>query len=286
MSRIFASALVAGTLILIGLGLSLAQGETNADKDALVGPPALLPSGDPDSSEFIGPRVRQPFQILASQVAPGERARLEWNARIGLAGSEPGTPVQVLQGVRPGPVLCLAAGVHGDELNSIEIVRRLADTVEPDDLGGTIVAVPLVNLSGYLRNSRYLPDRRDLNRFFPGSRHGSIASRMAYSLFSEVIVHCDALVDLHTGSFDRRNLPQVRADLSRPDVGELARGCAARRWLARHAANGRHRDGHTGGNLRSGWSGRAGAGGNRTWCTSLVHLAAQTGHDPSPAQLG
>ncbi len=227
MSRIFASALVAGTLILIGLGLSLAQGETNADKDALVGPPALLPSGDPDSSEFIGPRVRQPFQILASQVAPGERARLEWNARIGLAGSEPGTPVQVLQGVRPGPVLCLAAGVHGDELNSIEIVRRLADTVEPDDLGGTIVAVPLVNLSGYLRNSRYLPDRRDLNRFFPGSRHGSIASRMAYSLFSEVIVHCDALVDLHTGSFDRRNLPQVRADLSRPDVGELARGFGA-----------------------------------------------------------
>lgn len=193
----------------------------------LVGPPAISPAGDPESTEFIGPRVVAAFEILDTQVPPGERAQLEWHANTSLAGSDLASPVLVVHGERPGPVLCLIAGMHGDELNSVEIVRRVANAVDPLDFGGTLVAIPVVNLFGYLRNSRYLPDRRDLNRFFPGTPHGSIASRIAYSLFNEIIRHCDAVVDMHTGSFSRRNLPQVRADLSRDEVGELARSFGA-----------------------------------------------------------
>lgn len=196
-------------------------------EDAVVGPPSLIPAGDPASAEFIGPVLVGPFEILGAQVLPGKRARLEWNASMSFSGSEFVSPVVVVHGVRPGPVLCLTAGVHGDELNSVEIVRRIANQVEPGDFGGTLIAVPVVNLFGFSRNSRYLPDRRDLNRFFPGTRYGSIASRIAHSFFTEVMSQCEALVDLHTGSFDRRNLPQVRADLSRPEVREFTRGFGA-----------------------------------------------------------
>ena len=210
----------------VWMALVFTSAGTFAQK-AFVGPPALIPAGEPESPAFIGPKLVGAFEILGTQVEAGERARLAWNANTGLAGSDLGSPVLVLHGVRPGPVLCLIAGVHGDELNSIEIVRRVANTVDPNDLGGTLVAVPVVNLFGYLRNSRYLPDRRDLNRYFPGTLHGSIASRIAYSLFNDIIQHCSAVVDMHTGSFDRRNLPQVRADLSRPPVGELARSFGA-----------------------------------------------------------
>lgn len=215
----------AGTLALALIAVVPAVG--TQDPGPFVGPPALLPAGNPESQAFIGPKLVGNFELLGAAVPPGTVQRLTWNASAGLVGSELGAPVLVAHGVRPGPVLCLIAGVHGDELNSVEIVRRVSNAVDPADFGGTLVAIPVVNLFGYLRNSRYLPDRRDLNRYFPGSAHGSIASRIAYSLFNEVIRHCGSVVDLHTGSFDRRNLPQVRADLSRPDVAVLARGFGA-----------------------------------------------------------
>lgn len=192
-----------------------------------VGPPILLAAGDPGSESFIGPPLVPPFAILGAEVLPGASARLEWNASQSFAGGEVVSPVTVLHGLRPGPVLCLTAGVHGDELNGVEIVRRVTNEVDPKQLGGTIIAVPIVNLFGFSRGSRYLPDRRDLNRFFPGSRYGSIASRIASSFFENVVRHCESLVDLHTGSFDRSNLPQVRADLSRADVQEFTRGFGA-----------------------------------------------------------
>ncbi len=215
----------AGSLALALIALMPALG--SQDLGPFVGPPALLPAGNPESAEFIGPKLARPFELLGSSVEPGTMARLAWSSNSGLVGSELGAPVVVVHGARPGPVLCLIAGVHGDELNSVEIVRRVTNAVDPADFGGTLVSIPVVNLFGYLRNSRYLPDRRDLNRYFPGTPHGSIASRIAHSLFSEVIQHCESVVDLHTGSFDRRNLPQVRADLSRPEVGALARGFGA-----------------------------------------------------------
>jgi len=131
------------------------------------------------------------------------------------------TPVLVVNGMHKGPTLCLMAAVHGDELNGIEIIRRVMYNLEPDQLHGTIIGIPIVNLQGFQRSSRYLPDRRDLNRFFPGDPVGSLASRIAHSLFNEVISHCNLLIDLHTGSMRRTNLPQIRANMSDPKVAEM-----------------------------------------------------------------
>ena len=209
------------------LVLSLVPPALPASEVGFVGPPILIPAGDPDSADFVGPVQIGPFEILGAEVLPGQRERLEWAANMSFSGSGMASPVVVLHGVRPGPVLCLTAGIHGDELNSVEIVRRIANAVDPADLGGTLITVPVVNLFGFSRSSRYLPDRRDLNRYFPGTPYGSIASRIAHSFFSEVMSHCDALVDFHTGSFDRRNLPQIRADLSNPKVREFTHGLGA-----------------------------------------------------------
>ncbi len=148
--------------------------------------------------------------------------RLSWSPTQTFEGIAVPTPVLVVNGAKPGPRLCLTAAVHGDELNGIEVVRRVLYRMDPQNLAGAVIGVPIVNLQGFRRGSRYLPDRRDLNRFFPGTDYGSSASRIAYSLFNEIIVHCDALVDLHTGSFYRTNLPQLRADLTNPHVEELA----------------------------------------------------------------
>ncbi|MFC4728246.1 succinylglutamate desuccinylase/aspartoacylase family protein [Coralloluteibacterium thermophilus] len=182
-----------------------------------------------DPAEMGPPRV-PPLHVLDRFVLPGTRVRLEWQASQGLAG-EAAAPVVIVHGAEPGPVLCLVAGVHGDEINGIEIVRRAVYGLQPETLAGSVIAVPIVNVFGYSRGSRYLPDRRDLNRFFPGSRYGSIASRVAFNFFENIVRNCDALVDFHTGSFDRSNLPQLRADLTRPDVLEFTRGFGATQVL-------------------------------------------------------
>lgn len=194
---------------------------------AEAGPPAVEPAADPDSRDFVGPRLIRSFSLLGAEVEPGTRTRLYWNASQTYAGGDMRTPVDVVHGDRKGPVLCLTAAVHGDELNGVEVVRRVMKQLSASPLAGTVVGVPVVNLFGFSRNSRYLPDRRDLNRFFPGSATGSIASRIAHSFFDQVARHCDALVDMHTGSFDRINLPQVRADLRIPHVLEFTRGFGA-----------------------------------------------------------
>jgi predicted deacylase len=104
------------------------------------------------------------------------------------------------------------------------MVRRVLHDIDPDKLSGAVIGVPIVNVQGFRRGSRYLPDRRDLNRYFPGNPNGSAAARIAHALFTNVIAHCDALVDLHTGYFERANLPQIRADLRNPDVVTLTLG--------------------------------------------------------------
>lgn len=165
-----------------------------------------------------------PFKLLDRFVLPGSRQTLHWVPPDGLGRGELPSPIIVAHGARPGPVLCLIAGIHGDELNGIEVVRRIGQEVDPTRLRGTLVAAPIVNVFGFSRISRYLPDRRDLNRHFPGTRSGSIASRMAHGFFNDVVRHCDALVDFHTGSFQRTNLPQIRANLSEPAVLAFTRG--------------------------------------------------------------
>ena len=168
-----------------------------------------------------------PFTLLDTEVPPGNRRRLSWYASDSFTGLAEPTPVLIAHGSRPGPVLCLTAAIHGDEVNGIEMVRRVLYGIDPEELTGTVIGVPIVNLQGYRQGSRYLPDRRDLNRHFPGHARGSAAARIAHSLFNGIIRRCDALVDLHTGSFHRTNLPQVRGDLGIDSVVHLTKGFGA-----------------------------------------------------------
>lgn len=189
--------------------------------------PGALPSPASSNPTPKVPELIEPFTILDVPVPPGVTRRLSWSASQNFAGMDLDTPVLVANGSKAGPVLCLTAAVHGDELNGIEIVRRVLFSTDPKKLSGTLIGVPIVNLHGFQRSSRYLADRRDLNRYFPGNEEGSLASRIAGSFFRKVVSHCDYLIDLHTGSFHRTNLPQLRADLSEPKVVELSAGFGA-----------------------------------------------------------
>ncbi len=188
------------------------------------GPPPTVPLKD---AVAVAPPGPQPLRMLGEEVPPGTSTRLNWVATELFEGVPVSTPILVVNGRAAGPTLCLTAAIHGDELNGIEVVRRVMHEVDADKLAGRVIGVPIVNLQGFRRGSRYLPDRRDLNRYFPGNPKGSAASRIAYSFFREVIVHCTALVDLHTGSFERANLPQLRADLRDPDIVTLTQGFGA-----------------------------------------------------------
>ena len=165
--------------------------------------------------------IPKPFVMLGAEVEPGTSTRLGWTPGIAIAGLETPVPVLVINGEQAGKTFCLTAAIHGDELNGIEVVRRVIYEIDPKKLKGRVIGVPIVNLQGFQRHSRYLVDRRDLNRYFPGAPQGSLASRIAYSLFNEVITHCDALIDLHTGSQRRTNLPQLRADMENPQAVEF-----------------------------------------------------------------
>lgn len=189
----------------------------------------IAPAGEvplADAVEIAG-HAAGPLVLLDAEVPAGTSQRLSWTATKLFEGVPVSTPVLVVNGEQPGPTLCLTAAIHGDELNGIEIVRRVMHDISPDKLSGAIIGVPIVNVQGFRRGTRYLPDRRDLNRYFPGNPNGSAAARIAYSFFQNIVAHCDALVDLHTGSFERSNLPQIRADLRDPDVLTLTQGFAA-----------------------------------------------------------
>jgi predicted deacylase len=147
-------------------------------------------------------------------------------------------PVTVIRGKHPGPRLWLSAAIHGDELNGVDIIRRVVKAIKPHRLTGAVIAVPVVNIFGLLEQSRYLPDRRDLNRSFPGSTRGSLASRLAALFMKEVVSQCTHGIDLHTAALHRINLPQVRADLNNPAAYQFAKAFGAPVML--HAS---HRDG-------------------------------------------
>ena len=217
--------LMAGLLLAASAGGAHADETNQSDEQRLAEPVAMA---EPPAPKAAAPEVEDltpgTLELLGAQVPPGAARRLSWSASDTFEGIANPTPVLAVNGAREGPVLCLTGAVHGDELNGIEIVRRIVHSLDPSTLTGAVIGVPIVNLHGFRRASRYLPDRRDLNRFFPGNPKGSSAARIAYSFFNQVITHCTALVDLHTGSFHRTNLPQVRADVRHPAVVELARG--------------------------------------------------------------
>jgi predicted deacylase len=163
------------------------------------------------------------FTILGQDILRGSFERLYWTAGQAIAGLAMPTPILVAAGNNPGPTLCLTAAVHGDELNGVEAIRRVMFSLESDKLNGVVIGVPIVNMHGFRRTSRYLPDRRDLNRYFPGDPKGSSAGRIAHSFFNEIITHCDRLIDIHTGSFHRTNLTQLRGDLGKESVMQFSK---------------------------------------------------------------
>ena len=168
------------------------------------------------------PPSEDAIEILGTFVEPGQVSRLVLQSSESFAGVTLETPVVVVNGVENGESLCIVAGIHGDEVNGVEVVRRVLLHLDPKDLKGSVIAIPIANPSAFLRGSRYLLDRRDLNRYFPGRPKGSSASRIAHNLFENVIRNCDALVDLHTGSFKRTNFAQLRANLSHEETAVLA----------------------------------------------------------------
>lgn len=132
-------------------------------------------------------------------------------------------PVKVIRGHKDGPVVFISAAIHGDELNGIEIIRRLRKLNILKRLKGILILVPIVNVYGTMNLSRYMPDRRDLNRSFPGSSKGSLASRVAKIFFEEIVKKCDLGIDLHTASIHKNNLPQIRTNLQNEFTYNLAK---------------------------------------------------------------
>ncbi|MGB3623522.1 succinylglutamate desuccinylase [Ketobacter sp. MCCC 1A13808] len=131
-------------------------------------------------------------------------------------------PVQVVNGKAPGPVLLICAAIHGDELNGVEVTRRVISAPWIKSLKGTLIAVPMVNVLGVIHRSRYLPDRRDLNRCFPGSEEGSLGGRIAHLFVQEILGKCQYAIDLHTGAIHRSNMPQIRVHLENTKAADMA----------------------------------------------------------------
>ncbi|MDH3744297.1 MAG: succinylglutamate desuccinylase/aspartoacylase family protein [Acidobacteriota bacterium] len=160
-------------------------------------------------------------------IAPGESDELELRVARLPTGDWLSLPTVILNGQRKGPGVWLDAAIHGDELNGLEIIRRVLAILDPAKLAGQVLAVPIVNVFGFVQQTRYLPDRRDLNRSFPGSARGSLASRIAHLFMTEIVDRCLYGLDFHTGSLHRTNLPQVRGALDDPETLRIGRAFGA-----------------------------------------------------------
>jgi len=166
---------------------------------------------------------RAPFALADRKVPAGSRLTIDLPVAQLYTHTPVTMPVHVVHGKRPGPTLLVCAAIHGDEINGVEIIRRLLKLPMIGRIAGTLLAVPIVNVLGFIDRTRYLPDRRDLNRSFPGSEHGSMASRIAYMFKTEILDKSTHVVDLHTAAIHRANLPQVRVNLADKGSAELAR---------------------------------------------------------------
>ena len=155
-------------------------------------------------------------------IQPGTQCKIRLPVAKLYTDADVSLPVQIIRAKKAGPTIFISAAVHGDELNGIEIIRRLLNKPNFKVIRGTVIAVPMVNVYGVVNQSRYMPDRRDLNRCFPGSPKGSLAARVAHIFLTQIIQHCDYGIDLHTGAIHRSNLPQIRGDMDDPETKTLA----------------------------------------------------------------
>lgn len=166
---------------------------------------------------------RPPLEIAGYRIEAGERRTIDIPAALRYTHAPVTLPVQVLHGREEGPSLLVCAAIHGDEICGVEIIRRVLLLPALKRLKGSLLAVPIVNVFGFADRSRYLPDRRDLNRAFPGSERGSLAARMAHLFVREILTHASHVIDLHTAAIHRDNLPQIRANLEEPSCVAMAR---------------------------------------------------------------
>lgn len=162
------------------------------------------------------------FEINGSNVKPGTRVTIDLPFGRMYTHTPMSIPIHIINGKTSGPRLFISAAIHGDEINGIEIIRRLLKLPNLKKLKGTLIAVPMVNIHGIISHSRYLPDRRDLNRSFPGSENGPLALRLAHLFMKEIVEKSTHGIDLHTGAIHRSNLPQIRANLDDKETEKLA----------------------------------------------------------------
>ena len=167
------------------------------------------------------------IEIAKETIAPGQLRRFELPVSRLATQTLVSLPVAVVNGIESGPVLWLSAAIHGDELNGVEIIAQILSRIDPKKLRGTIIAVSIVNVFGFIEQSRYLPDRRDLNRSFPGSENGSLASRLANLFIREIVDRSTHGIDLHTAAVHRINLPQIRANLEDETTYQCAKAFGA-----------------------------------------------------------
>jgi predicted deacylase len=164
-----------------------------------------------------------PFRIGRSEIAPGETRDVMLKYSESYSGVPLRMPIRVVRGPSPGPAIFVTAAIHGDELNGTGIVRELIIRRPPRVSRGTLVLVPVVNMLGFEQHSRYMPDRRDLNRSFPGSAHGSLTARLARTVITEIVARCRYGIDLHSAASHRSNTPHVRADMQNSEAARIAR---------------------------------------------------------------
>ena len=169
------------------------------------------------------PRARDSFSLGHVKVRPGAQRDVLLPITRLVTGGDVSLPVRVVHGKEPGPVVWVNGAVHGDEVVGVEIIRQVLGSLSPKTMRGTLLAVPVVNVLGFMAGDRYLPDRRDLNRSFPGSTRGSLAGRLAHLFMTQVVSKSEVGIDLHTGADRRANHPQIRGDLDDPRTLHLAR---------------------------------------------------------------
>lgn len=172
-------------------------------------------------------RLNEPITVGGTTVKPGRKVQFELPFAKVVTGATESLPVKVINGRSYGPHVWLSAAIHGDEINGIQIIRRVLGELDAKTLRGAVIAVPIVNPLGFIIQSRYLPDRRDLNRSFPGSKRGSSAGRLAHLFMTEIVDQCSVGIDLHTATNHRTNIPQIRADLDNDYTRDLAKAFGA-----------------------------------------------------------
>ncbi len=163
------------------------------------------------------------MEILNTKIEKGQTVQLSMDIAKLHTRTKVEVQIIVSRGLKDGPCLLLLGGIHGDEVNGVEIVRQLVAKKYNQPEAGTIIAIPLVNVFGFLNQSREFPDGRDLNRVFPGSKTGSLASRFAHNVMKEIIPHVDYCIDYHTGGAQRFNAPQLRVAPNKVDNLDFAK---------------------------------------------------------------